>query len=294
MKTLILLFLLALNFNILGQSNRTLDLHLFLDKKIVSNVKIFTHENDTRNSGGCCLFAQATTKMIITKMFKLNKKNSNEIIVMKELSRLTAEFDKNYEGGDYDSDNSFDRESSINIGYSQFDKMVKKPLQYHFNFNGKRLDTLKSELSYEDSYLDKIFNGQVFTHYLNYYWSEVFQIPVPSTLEVGAIFKDHYLGVKSDLINNYTVVSIKNNEILLKIKGVRIPKKILEEKRFDTKEFISGRNIYEGTILFDSNNMMIKELNINNRRENTNYNTKGSFNFVESQDISIQNNLQDI
>jgi len=273
----LLLFIPFINFS---QSLKPFNLADFEGKKIIS-----TFKSTTEIRGGWPGIYMAPTNQYhtVNRTISIRKKEENWF-VEKLLSKIkiVVEGALTLESEEYDSEKKFDRPMGISMVYGKYDRFINKPYQMIYSKQGKRIDTLSNFNDY-NFYYDFTWDNKSLP-YIQEDWVGIFQISHPTTAwAVGQTWQQNLTQItefnrpnKEVLTTIYTVKSIENNKVLLELSITDIPElvkynhsdgyinnslKDTPSKYVNPKKDINykmeKKNVYEGTILFDSQTNLI-------------------------------------
>ena len=184
----------------------------------------------------------------------------------------------------FDTERKFDRTDAQSTVYGMYDYFIDKPFKMIFNGQNIRVDSL-TNFEKDNTFFYSAWGDEKLPflqeHFLGYIQMN---LPSETTWKVGQtweniIKKDRSGTTKNETITNtYTVKSIDNDDVILEVKGVKIPDLVMfyKEDGFvnntlknskttindKVKYSVEQKATYEGTIRLDIKNNFIKTMTI--------------------------------
>jgi hypothetical protein len=280
-KISLVLALTLFCFSAMSQTVKPFSLKDFEGKKIVSLFK-----STTELRGNYDGMPSSTNQYhTINRSISFQRKGEN-FLVQKVLSKIHIDIENmiTLEHDEFDTEKKFDRNRMASMVYGRYDTFVGKPYKMIYTPQIKRIDTL-SNFTYDNFYFDMAW-GDDMLPYLQESFVGFFQISLPKESEwkVGQTW-EHTLerekgsvSKNENIINTYTVKSINNNEVILEIKGINIPDKVMYKRSdgYVTNKLkdinvtttdkinytIEQKAEYTGIVKLDSKNNFIQKIDI--------------------------------
>lgn len=315
-KISLLLPLLLSSICSISQNIKPFNLKDFEGKKIVS---LFTSTVEMR--GNLPGVKAISTNQYHTVMRSISFQNKgNDIVVDKIISNVKVKIQNvvTMEGEEFDTDKKFDRSSMASMIYGKYDNFIDKPFKLLYNQENHCKDTL-ADLE-RNNYNFNIAWGSLMMPFLQEDWIGFFQLSAPKeeawkeglTWQQILKRKDGQITKNENIINTYSVISIKGNEINIAFKGQNIPEQIMHkrgdgyvyntlqgDKKANYNEEISysieQKADYEGSIKLDSRNNMILKMDVKTNMVKKIREKDSSVTGPEtSYSVTIENTLEDL
>ena len=315
-KVSLILALLLLHYITICQVVKPFNLKDFEGKKIVS---LFKSTTEIKSSFPGLPFAPTNQYHTIYRTISFHQKEKNTL-VEKTISKLNVDIENlvTLEHHEFDTDKKFDRTSEASMVYGRYDNFINKPFKMIYNSQCSRIDTL-SNFKYDNFYFETAWSDNTIP-YLQEDFLGFFQmsLPVEPIWKVGLNWeqtikrKDGPTTKNENIINSYTVKSIKDDEIILEVKGLNIPEQSMYKRsdgyvnnNLKNKSVVMNNDkinytieqkaTYEGTIKLDAKNNLIKKIEINkNSYKKIFIKDSTASGPEENITITIENTLEDL
>ena len=255
----------------------------FEGKKIVS---LFKSTSEVRGGWPGIYIAPSNQYQTVKRSLTFRKTDDNNIAVEKIINNVNVDTENilTLEHRIFDTDRKFDRTDAQSTVYGRYDTFIDKPFKMVFDNQNLRIDSLKN-FKQDNLYFNFAWADNKLPFLQEYFLGFVqMSLPSETTWRVGQtweqiIKREKGAATKNEIITNtYTVKTINNDEVLLEVKGVKIPglvmynnedgfvintlknSKAVTDNKF--KYTVEQKATYEGTIKLDIKNNFVKNLYI--------------------------------
>lgn len=315
MEKLTLLFSLLFSLNSYTQEVKSFNLKDFEGKKIISLFKSTTELRGSYDG----ITSSTNQYHTISRSIQFKGKD-DKTLVDKIISNIKVKVENvvTFEGEEFDTDKKFDRSSMASLIYGTYDEFINKPFTTLYNQQNECVDTLK-DFKENNFYFNTAWSDRMIP-YLQEDFLGFLQMSLPSESEwkVGQTWqqvlkrKTGMVTKNENIVNTYTVKSITGNDVLLEIKGVNIPDKVMIRKvdgyvnntlkggkttnsNDKINYTIEQKSDYQGILKVDARNNFISKLEITDSFIRKVYEQDKSVSGPESTYIiTIENTLEDM